>query len=150
MNSFEVQPATSMPITLHPPIQHISYHSTSGANDRADRQLGRCPQRILLRAMHGPRNLRRHAARGALRALSVKLSGTPPGSHVLIRCHPADETSTRGPLNRHVRTLRAKFVLESLTIRADAAVRRGLRGEQLPGPGIAQRQQAPDDAKAVV
>jgi hypothetical protein len=64
-------------------------------------------------------------ARKQLRTLRARLHGTAPGSDVEIRCHPADETPTRGPLNSHVRTLRAELRLASLRIRADGAVPRG-------------------------
>jgi hypothetical protein len=65
------------------------------------------------------------AARERLRALRARLQGTPAGSVVVVRCHPADETPTSGPLNSHVRTLRAELGLEALRVRADSAVARG-------------------------
>jgi hypothetical protein len=65
------------------------------------------------------------AARKQLRTLRSRLADTPPGSEVEIRCHPADETATRGPLHAHVRSLRAELRLAALRVRADGAVPRG-------------------------
>jgi histone acetyltransferase (RNA polymerase elongator complex component) len=64
-------------------------------------------------------------ARKQLRRLQHELRGTPAGSAVVVKCHPADETQTRGPLNAHVRTLRAELGLREVRIRADGAVARG-------------------------
>lgn len=64
-------------------------------------------------------------ARRRLELLRERLVDAAPGSVVQVRCHPADETITRGPLNQHVRTLRAAFRLSELRVRADDAVPRG-------------------------
>lgn len=65
------------------------------------------------------------AARERLRALREALATVPRGSEVVVRCHPADETPTRGPLNGHVRTLRAELGLRELRFVADGALARG-------------------------
>lgn len=80
------------------------------------------------RAVAGPRHpaLRELVeARRALDRLRGLLDGTPPGRQIVIRCAPADETRTRGPLNRHIRLLRADYRLQSLHIEADPALERG-------------------------
>lgn len=80
------------------------------------------------RAVAGPRHpaLRQLVeARRTLEALRAALAGTRPGARVAIRCHPADETQTRGPFNQHVRTLRAAFALTGLRVRPDPALPRG-------------------------
>jgi hypothetical protein len=80
------------------------------------------------RALAGPRHpaFRQLCdARKTLAVLKAGLVGTPPGSRVAIRCNPADETSTRGPYNQHVRTLRAAYGLAELRVRPDPSVDRG-------------------------
>lgn len=96
-----------------------------GANPAAD-GLGR--------AVAGPRHpaLRQLAeARKVLEVLHAHLEGTARGASVAIRCHPADETCTRGPRNQHVRTLRAAFGLTEVRVRPDPTLARGeLRVEE--------------------
>jgi hypothetical protein len=80
------------------------------------------------RAVAGPRHpaLRQLVeARRALDVLQGRLVGTRRGSRIAIRCHPADETSTRGPRNQHVRTLRAAYGLAALEVRPDPNLPRG-------------------------
>lgn len=80
------------------------------------------------RALAGPRHpaLRQLCdARLVLAVLHARLEGTPPGSRVAIRCHPADETCARGPFNQHVRTLRAAYGLAELRVRPDPSLDRG-------------------------
>jgi hypothetical protein len=88
------------------------------------------------RAVAGPRHpaLRQLAdARKVLEALHRRLEGTTRGASVAIRCHPADETCTRGPRNQHVRTLRAAFGLAEVRVRPDPTLARGeLRVEEAP------------------
>lgn len=50
---------------------------------------------------------------------------TPPGQNVIIRCHPRDETRTRGPFNQNIRTLRADYKMRTLTVHVDAEMARG-------------------------
>ena len=64
-------------------------------------------------------------ARRVLAQLETRLHGVPAGSHIRIRCHPADETHTRGPYNRHIRTLRAAHGLAGVRISPDPALVRG-------------------------
>lgn len=64
-------------------------------------------------------------ARRVLDLLRDRLEGTRRGSRIVIRCHPADETCTRGPYNQHVRTLRAAFGLDELRVRPDPTLARG-------------------------
>jgi hypothetical protein len=80
------------------------------------------------RALAGPRHpaLRQLVeGRMVLEVLRSRLIQARRGSRVVVRCHPADETQTRGPLNQQVRTLRAAFRLAALEIRPDPAVARG-------------------------
>ncbi|MEO0605962.1 MAG: hypothetical protein AAF211_31325, partial [Myxococcota bacterium] len=80
------------------------------------------------RAVGGPRHpsLRQLVdARRTLERLHRQLRETPPGDAIVIRCHPADETHTRGPHNDHIRDLRATHQLASVTVTADPALRRG-------------------------
>lgn len=65
------------------------------------------------------------AARRTLGHLGRLLDGVEPGSRIVIRCAPADETAARGPSSQNVRNLRADFALESLRIQADPALVRG-------------------------
>jgi hypothetical protein len=69
--------------------------------------------------------------------LRVQLAGTSSGSTVVVRCHPADETITRGPLNQHVRTLRAAFRLAEVRIRPDEALARGELAVDIAFPEVA-------------
>lgn len=80
------------------------------------------------RAVAGPRHpsLRQLVdARRILEVLDRRLNGARPGGIVHIRCHPADETCTRGPFNQHIRTLRAAHRLAELRIHPDPALSRG-------------------------
>jgi hypothetical protein len=60
---------------------------------------------------------------GRLRAALV--GPIRPDDDVVVRCHPADEARTRGPLHDHVRTLRAELALRSLAIVPDPTLARG-------------------------
>ncbi|MEQ1571217.1 MAG: hypothetical protein ABMA64_36650 [Myxococcota bacterium] len=80
------------------------------------------------RAVAGPRHpaLRQLVeARRALEVLLVRAAAARRGSRIEIRCHPADETTTRGPRNQHVRTLRAAHGLAAVTVRPDPSLPRG-------------------------
>ncbi len=80
------------------------------------------------RAVGGPRHpsLRQLVeARRTLERLHRELRQTPPGDAIVIRCHPADETHTRGPHNDHIRSLRAVHRLTSVTVTTDPALSRG-------------------------
>jgi len=80
------------------------------------------------RAVGGPRHpsLRQLVdARRTLERLHRELRETPFGDAIVIRCHPADETHTRGPHNDHIRSLRAAHRLVSVTVTPDPALRRG-------------------------
>ena len=80
------------------------------------------------RAVGGPRHpsLRQLMdARRTLERLHRELHQTALGDAVVIRCHPADETHTRGPHNAHIRSLRAAHQLDSVTITTDPALGRG-------------------------
>jgi hypothetical protein len=80
------------------------------------------------RAVAGPRHpsFRQLVdARRVLAVLEARLEGTAPGSRVSIRCHPADETCTRGPYNQHVRSLRAAYRLAEVVVRPDPTLARG-------------------------
>lgn len=79
------------------------------------------------RAVAGPRHpaLRQLVeARRTLDWVRERLAGTPRGSAVVLRCAPAEETTTRGPFNQHIRTLRAEFGLRELTIAPDPSLGR--------------------------
>lgn len=80
------------------------------------------------RAVAGPRHpsLRQLVeARRTLEALHRQLRETRPGDAIVIRCHPADETHTRGPRNDHIRSLRAAHRLGSVQVATDSALPRG-------------------------
>jgi len=80
------------------------------------------------KALAGPRHpaLRELVeARRTLEALHDLVDGTPPGTHVVIRCAPPDEARTRGPFNQHIRDLRARFGLSGVQIRPDPDLPRG-------------------------
>lgn len=64
-------------------------------------------------------------ARRVLEVLHQHLSEVRSGSRIAIRCHPADETQTRGPYNQHIRTLRAAHGLEEVRVQADPGLSRG-------------------------
>jgi histone acetyltransferase (RNA polymerase elongator complex component) len=55
----------------------------------------------------------------------IRRTGVQASEEVVIRCARADETRTRGPMNDNVRTLRAEFGFEELSILADADLERG-------------------------
>jgi hypothetical protein len=91
-----------------------------GQNPGAD-ELGRCvagPDHSSLREL-----IEAQRAQEAVREL---LGAVPRGAHAVVRCAPADEARTRGPLHDNVRTLRAEFGLAELTVVADAALQRGM------------------------
>lgn len=64
-------------------------------------------------------------ARRVLAHLQHRLYEVPPGSHIRIRCNPADETHTRGPYNQHIRTLRAAHGLAEVRVSPDPELARG-------------------------
>jgi hypothetical protein len=64
-------------------------------------------------------------ARRVREQLIALLDGTPPRSHIVIRCAPQDVGRTRGPFNQHIRDLRALFDLEDLDIHPDPDLLRG-------------------------
>ena len=64
-------------------------------------------------------------ARRTLDALRGLLDEARPRGHVVLRCAPADVSRTRGPYNQHVRTLRAEFSLDALSVKADPELPRG-------------------------
>ena len=74
-------------------------------------------------------------ARRVLAQLETRLHGVPAGAHIRIRCHPADETHTRGPYNQHIRTLRAAHDLAEVLISPDPALERGQLVIQREGQG---------------
>jgi hypothetical protein len=81
------------------------------------------------RAVAGPRHPSFRQLVESERALAVlrtMLSPAHRGRSIEILCAPSDETRTRGPLNSHVRTLRAEFRLKELTISATASLGRGM------------------------
>jgi len=63
--------------------------------------------------------------RRTLQALIKLADCTPPHQNVIIRCHPSDETRTRGPFNQNIRTLRADFKMQTLTVQVDVNLVRG-------------------------
>jgi histone acetyltransferase (RNA polymerase elongator complex component) len=80
------------------------------------------------RALAGPRHssLRELVeAKRVLDRLRGMLDGTMRGAQIEIRCAAADETRTRGPLNEHVRILRAEFGLEEVYVVPEPELRRG-------------------------
>lgn len=80
------------------------------------------------RAVAGPRHtsLRELVeARRALDRLKALLVDVRPGASVIVRCAPPDETRVRGMYNGNVRTLRAAFELQALTITPDPTLPRG-------------------------
>lgn len=64
-------------------------------------------------------------ARRTLDRLRGALDEIPAGAHIEIRCAPPDETRTRGPMNQHLRTLRAEFGFEDVRVSVDAELERG-------------------------
>lgn len=80
------------------------------------------------RAVAGPRHPSFRQLVDARRVLSVledHLRHVRPGARVVIRCHPADETTTRGPRNQHIRTIRASHRLTDVIIKPDPSLARG-------------------------
>ncbi len=81
------------------------------------------------RAVAGPRHsgLRELVeARRTLGALRQRMHFMArPETAVVITCAPADETRTRGPLQAHVRALRAEFELADLVVETDPQLPRG-------------------------
>lgn len=78
------------------------------------------------RAVAGPRHsgLRQLVeARRTLDHLRTAMVGHTGA--VRVRCAPADETRTRGPLNQHIRTLRAELGLREVVVQPDVSVARG-------------------------
>lgn len=65
-------------------------------------------------------------ARRTLGRLRAEVGGVARrGDEVVVRCHPADETRTRGPLNDNVRVLRAELGLASFVVAPDPTLARG-------------------------
>jgi hypothetical protein len=64
-------------------------------------------------------------SRRALDTLRQLLDAERPAGHVVVQCAPADVSRTRGPFNQHVRTLRAEFALDGLSVQPDPALPRG-------------------------
>lgn len=81
------------------------------------------------RAVAGPKHPAFRQLVESERAL-VQLRGMLTDEHrgctVEILCAPPDETRTRGPLNSHIRTLRAEFELKDLSISATEGLCRGM------------------------
>ena len=80
------------------------------------------------KAVAGPRHssLRELVeCRRMLDHLRSVLDETTSGTHIEIKCCPADVSRVRGPLNQHVRTLRAEFQLTDLDVTADEQLKRG-------------------------
>ncbi len=80
------------------------------------------------RAVAGPRHSSLRELIEATRALSALqdlLDAVPTGARVAIRCAPADVARVRGPLNQHMRTLRADHALDEVEVRPDPALPRG-------------------------
>ena len=80
------------------------------------------------RAVAGPRHpsfRQLVEARRVLDRLQSELACAREGAKIVIRCHPADETTTRGPRNQHIRTLRAAYRLAEVVVRTDPALARG-------------------------
>lgn len=91
-----------------------------GQNPRAD-ELGRCvagPDHSSLRELI--------EAQRAFEAVRRLLAPFPPGAHVVVRCSPADEARTRGPLHDNVRTLRADGGFVEVDVVPDDALERGM------------------------
>jgi histone acetyltransferase (RNA polymerase elongator complex component) len=66
--------------------------------------------------------------------LRPRLCALPMGTAAVVRCHPADQTAIRGPMNQHVRSLRAEGELSELTIRPDPDLQRGELAIDEEGP----------------
>jgi histone acetyltransferase (RNA polymerase elongator complex component) len=64
-------------------------------------------------------------SRRTLARLLAHCREIPVGVSIEVRCAPADETRTRGPLNQHVRQIRAERRGGSVTIVADPSLERG-------------------------
>ena len=57
---------------------------------------------------------------------TLPLDEAPPGGEVVVWCAPADVGRARGPKNQHVRTLRAEFGLDAVSVEADPQLPRGV------------------------
>jgi len=91
-----------------------------GQNPAAD-ELGRCvagPDHPSLRELV--------EARRAREAVDRLLDALRPGGHVQVRCAPADESRTRGPLHANVRAWRARGPYASLEVVPDDSLQRGM------------------------
>ena len=80
------------------------------------------------RAVAGPRHpaLRQLVdARRASAQVEALLTGVSAGTRIHVRCAPADETVTRGPLNAQIRAWRAAYHLADLRVVPDATLPRG-------------------------
>lgn len=80
------------------------------------------------RAIAGPRHtaLRELVeSRRALDAIQAQCRALPDRSEARIRCNPADVGRVRGPMNQHIRTLRAENRLASVDVKADPGIPRG-------------------------
>ncbi len=82
------------------------------------------------RAVAGPAHPALRQLVDARRALEhlrglVSAQAPRPGDRIVVRCAPADETPTRGPLNRHVRELRAEHQASAVHICPDPTLARG-------------------------
>lgn len=80
------------------------------------------------RAIAGPRHtsLRELVeARRALDAIQEQLRSLQEVEQAVIRCNPADVGRARGPMNQHIRTLRAENRLASVDVEPDPGIPRG-------------------------
>lgn len=80
------------------------------------------------RAIAGPRHTSLRELVEARRALDViqeKLRGLHEVKQAVIRCNPADVGRARGPMNQHIRTLRAENRLASVDVEPDPGIPRG-------------------------
>jgi hypothetical protein len=64
-------------------------------------------------------------AQRTLRVLHTLLASAPSMPRIAIRCAPQDETRTRGPMNNHIRELRADHGLAELGVVPDPELDRG-------------------------
>jgi len=88
------------------------------------------------RAVAGPRHpafRQLVEARRTLDRLHGLLRDAPPGSVATIRCASQDETRTRGPMNQHLRDLRAEHRLLEVHVRPDSSLRRGWFSVEISG-----------------
>lgn len=96
----------------------------------AIRRIGQNPEAELLGgAIAGPRHSAIRQLVEGKRRLADLNDGLraldPQGRPLVIRCHPSEETVTRGPRNRHIQILRADFQLQELRVVADPGVALG-------------------------